>query len=143
MFGLGSVAVDSRVLTCTTFAIFKQRNFLSAFKIPSATLVRFLVRVEDLYRGEVSYHNRYHAADVTQSTHYLLNSEKLSAVMHPIELFAAVFASAVHDVDHPGLTNQYLINTSHDLVSGVIFIKLLFAANGIVAIFKNSKMGFE
>lgn len=26
---------------------------------------------------------------------------------------AAVFASSIHDVDHPGLTNQYLINTSN------------------------------
>ena len=25
---------------------------------------------------------------------------------------AAVFASSIHDVDHPGLTNQYLINSS-------------------------------
>ena len=25
---------------------------------------------------------------------------------------AAIFASSIHDVDHPGLTNQYLINTS-------------------------------
>ena len=26
---------------------------------------------------------------------------------------AAVFASSIHDVDHPGLTNQYLINSSN------------------------------
>ena len=25
---------------------------------------------------------------------------------------AAIFASSIHDVDHPGVTNQYLINTS-------------------------------
>ena len=25
---------------------------------------------------------------------------------------AALFAAAIHDVDHPGLTNQFLINTS-------------------------------
>ena len=30
----------------------------------------------------------------------------------PLETLSAIFASAIHDVDHPGLTNQYLINTS-------------------------------
>ncbi len=30
----------------------------------------------------------------------------------PLEVMAAIFSAAIHDVDHPGLTNQYLINTS-------------------------------
>ena len=30
-------------------------------------------------------------------------------------MLAAIFAAAIHDVDHPGLTNQYLINTSSEL----------------------------
>ena len=29
-----------------------------------------------------------------------------------LEIMAAIFAAAIHDVDHPGLTNQFLINTS-------------------------------
>ena len=36
----------------------------------------------------------------------------LQNVFTPLEIMAAVFASSIHDVDHPGLTNQYLINTS-------------------------------
>merc|ERR1719216_256664 len=64
---------------------------------------------------DVPYHNSTHAADVTQSIHVLLNSPALENVFTPLEIMAAVFASSIHDVDHPGLTNQYLINTSSDL----------------------------
>ncbi|CAF4630312.1 unnamed protein product, partial [Didymodactylos carnosus] len=28
---------------------------------------------------------------------------------------SAIFASAIHDVDHPGVTNPFLINTKNDL----------------------------
>ena len=34
------------------------------------------------------------------------------SVFTNLEITAAIFAAAIHDVDHPGLTNQFLINTS-------------------------------
>ena len=37
------------------------------------------------------------------------------SVFTPLEVMAAIFSAAIHDVDHPGLTNQYLINTSSEL----------------------------
>lgn len=41
------------------------------------------------------------------------------AVFTDLEILAALFAAAIHDVDHPGVSNQFLINTSkEELVFG-------------------------
>uniref|UniRef100_A0A8C5X392 Phosphodiesterase n=1 Tax=Malurus cyaneus samueli TaxID=2593467 RepID=A0A8C5X392_9PASS len=66
--------------------------------------------LEDHYHADVAYHNNIHAADVVQSTHVLL-TPALEAVFTDLEILAAIFASAIHDVDHPGVSNQFLINT--------------------------------
>ena len=42
----------------------------------------------------------------------------LQNVFTGLETLAAIFACAIHDVDHPGLTNQYLINTSESAQLG-------------------------
>ena len=47
------------------------------FKIPTRTMLDFLMTLEDHYLKDVPYHNHLHAADVTQSTHFLLRSPNL------------------------------------------------------------------
>ena len=54
---------------------------MKQFKIPGKTLVNFLLSLEDNYLKEVPYHNSLHAADVTQSTHVLLNSPALEVLL--------------------------------------------------------------
>jgi len=39
----------------------------------------------------------------------------LQAVFTDLEILAAIFAAAIHDVDHPGVSNQFLINTNSEL----------------------------
>ena len=68
-----------------------------------------------LYSQDIPYHNHLHAADVTQSTHILLSSAALEEVFTPLEVLSAILASSIHDVDHPGVTNQYLVSTSSEL----------------------------
>lgn len=101
-----------------------------------------MMTLEDHYHQDVAYHNSLHAADVAQSTHILLSTPALDvrtlffrcnfqsfpskdfiyltifsmfpkqAVFTDLEILAAIFAAAIHDVDHPGVSNQFLINTS-------------------------------
>lgn len=47
-------------------------------------------------------------------------SVSLQSVFTPLEIMSALFAAAIHDVDHPGLTNQFLINTSNFILCGLI-----------------------
>ncbi|KAM9848263.1 3',5'-cyclic-AMP phosphodiesterase 4C-like isoform 2-T2 [Aulostomus maculatus] len=105
----------NRPLTVIMFSIFQERDLLKTFKIPADTFITFMMTLEDHYHADVAYHNNIHAADVVQSTHVLLSTPALEAVFTDLEIMAVLFASAIHDVDHPGVTNQFLINTSSEL----------------------------
>uniref|UniRef100_A0A8C0XJ36 Phosphodiesterase n=2 Tax=Castor canadensis TaxID=51338 RepID=A0A8C0XJ36_CASCN len=105
----------NRPLTATMFSIFRERGLMKTFQIPGDTLATYLMTLEGHYRGDVAYHNSLHAADVAQSTHVLLATPALEAVFTDLEVLAAIFASAIHDVDHPGVSNQFLINTNSEL----------------------------
>ncbi|XP_037536919.1 cAMP-specific 3',5'-cyclic phosphodiesterase 4D isoform X1 [Nematolebias whitei] len=105
----------NRPLTVMMYTIFQERDLLKTFKIPLDTFITYLMTLEDHYHSDVAYHNNIHAADVTQSTHVLLSTPALEAVFTDLEILAAIFASAIHDVDHPGVSNQFLINTNSEL----------------------------
>ncbi|CDQ79364.1 unnamed protein product [Oncorhynchus mykiss] len=101
----------NRPLTVMMHTIFQERHLFKTFKIPLDTFITYLMTLEDYYHGDLAYHNNIHAADVTQSTHVLLSTPVLEAVFTDLEILAAIFASAIHDVDHPGVSNQFLIST--------------------------------
>nr|XP_057922663.1 cAMP-specific 3',5'-cyclic phosphodiesterase 4C-like isoform X2 [Doryrhamphus excisus] len=105
----------NRPLTVTMYTVFQERDLLKSFKIPTDTFITFMMTLEDHYHADVAYHNNIHAADVVQSTHVLLSTPALEAVFTDLEILAALFASAIHDVDHPGVSNQFLINTNSEL----------------------------
>ena len=52
--------------------------------------------VEDHYLRDIPYHNHLHAADVTQSTHILLNSPNLDVIdyfiIHTIDILMSILS---------------------------------------------------
>ncbi|XP_055841920.1 cAMP-specific 3',5'-cyclic phosphodiesterase isoform X2 [Episyrphus balteatus] len=114
IFRIGDLSVH-RPLTCVAYTIFQSRELLTSLMIPPKTFLNFMTTLEDHYVKDNPFHNSLHAADVTQSTNVLLNTPALEGVFTPLEIGGALFAACIHDVDHPGLTNQFLVNSSSEL----------------------------
>lgn len=84
-------------------------HFMQNWKIPEVILERFLRRVCDEYIHN-PYHNAAHAADVTQAMAIMINMG-LSDRLTRLEKLSLVLAAAVHDLGHPGVNNQFLVET--------------------------------
>ena len=111
-----SVLTNNRPLVTLAYTIFQSRDLINLLKVKDHIFINFFTALEGSYcRNNVPYHNNRHGADVMQSTHVLLNAKTLKHVFSPLEVLAALFAAAVHDADHPGVTNQFLVNTQSDL----------------------------
>ena len=74
----------------------------------------YISAIEKNYGNNV-YHNKFHATDVAQSVHYFLQVTGLEIKLEPLETFALVFSSIIHDFKHPGVNNAFLIKTGNKL----------------------------
>ena len=80
------------------------------------TLWNFLERLEGGYRRN-AYHNFQHAVDVTHTVYrYLVLTEPRTHVTQT-EKFALMVAALAHDLDHPGVSNAFLVNTRDPLAT--------------------------
>lgn len=76
IFRIGELS-NNRPLTCVAYTAFQSRDLLKSLAIPPKTFVTFMMTLEDHYVKDNPFHNSLHAADVTQSTHTLLNTPAL------------------------------------------------------------------
>nr|XP_032821957.1 calcium/calmodulin-dependent 3',5'-cyclic nucleotide phosphodiesterase 1A-like isoform X2 [Petromyzon marinus] len=91
-------------------------ELISRYKIPVAALVSFVEALEAGYsKHKNPYHNLAHAADVTQTVHYLLLQSGLMHWLSELETLAVIFAAAIHDLEHTGTTNNFHIQTRSDV----------------------------
>ncbi|XP_078452384.1 dual specificity calcium/calmodulin-dependent 3',5'-cyclic nucleotide phosphodiesterase 1A-like isoform X2 [Lampetra planeri] len=91
-------------------------ELISRYKIPVAALVSFVEALEAGYsKHKNPYHNLAHAADVTQTVHYLLLHSGLMHWLSELETLAVIFAAAIHDLEHTGTTNNFHIQTRSDV----------------------------
>jgi len=99
-------ASEGMPLAPLVLAIFKRHNLFDHFRVQPHHLAKAMTRVQAGY-CYVPYHNRIHAADVTQTLYSLLMCDTVGSHVNEIDLFSAILAAAVHDYGHPGFNNPY------------------------------------
>uniref|UniRef100_A0A915KHX5 3',5'-cyclic-nucleotide phosphodiesterase n=1 Tax=Romanomermis culicivorax TaxID=13658 RepID=A0A915KHX5_ROMCU len=83
--------------------------------IPTQTLETFLNYLQIGYSKHGNpYHNLIHAADVAQTTHWILSQTGISECLTDLELFGCLFAALIHDYEHTGHTNNFHVQSSSD-----------------------------
>ncbi|CEG48536.1 camp-specific 3-cyclic [Plasmopara halstedii] len=75
----------------------------------------FLRHIQGRYDSSMPFHNATHAADVMHTLFMLLNSTNLGEKISQHNQIGALLAAVMHDVEHVGLTNDYLIKTNHPI----------------------------
>uniref|UniRef100_A0A1I8IGW6 Phosphodiesterase n=1 Tax=Macrostomum lignano TaxID=282301 RepID=A0A1I8IGW6_9PLAT len=79
------------------------------------TMLRWLQVMQDHYRADNCYHNATHGADVMQCSAYFLSRDRVRLAFDETDEAASLLGALVHDLDHPGRTNPFLINCRHRL----------------------------
>ncbi|XP_043380937.1 calcium/calmodulin-dependent 3',5'-cyclic nucleotide phosphodiesterase 1A isoform X6 [Chelonia mydas] len=98
------------------YELFTRYDLMSRFKIPVPSLISFAEALEVGYsKYKNPYHNLIHAADVTQTVHYIMLHTGIMHWLTELEILAMIFAAAVHDYEHTGTTNNFHIQTRSDV----------------------------
>ena len=85
--------------------------------MPTEKLEPFLISVENQYLISTLYHNSLHGADITQSICLFFNYSNAEEISHTkaLDLLSIIIAALGHDIGHPGLTNNFHINSLSNL----------------------------
>nr|XP_020494273.1 calcium/calmodulin-dependent 3',5'-cyclic nucleotide phosphodiesterase 1A-like isoform X1 [Labrus bergylta] len=111
VFALNDVSGD-HALKFVFYELLTRYDLINRFKVPISALISFADSLEVGYsKHKNPYHNLMHAADVTQTIHYLLLKTGMVHWLTELEIFAIIFAAAIHDFDHTGTTNNFHIQT--------------------------------
>jgi len=96
------------------YFMFDGLGLFDAGLVPADTFWQFVVEVEQSYRDN-PYHNFEHACDVTQTVYNFIKLVDPRVQFSLTEKMAMIIGAVCHDIDHPGVSNAFLINTRDEL----------------------------
>ncbi|KAI8822965.1 uncharacterized protein EV422DRAFT_386421 [Fimicolochytrium jonesii] len=105
-------ACRSRPLLVMSHHLVVRSGLLGRLQLPVDKFINFMSEIEKGYNPHLTFHNSIHATDVLHCIHYLISLPRLRTCFTDVEVLAFYIAAAIHDYDHPGVNNHFLIATS-------------------------------
>lgn len=103
-----------RPLQFAGWEAFREHHIFGEFTIDPSKAQRFLQRVESMYCS-VPYHNKLHAADVTQALAAILGDVGFDRYFDKLSVFSLLLSAMVHDLGHDGRNNVFHVSVRDDL----------------------------
>eukprot|EP00002_Diphylleia_rotans_P029267 TRINITY_DN5950_c0_g1_i4.p1 TRINITY_DN5950_c0_g1~~TRINITY_DN5950_c0_g1_i4.p1 ORF type:complete len:1360 (-),score=279.66 TRINITY_DN5950_c0_g1_i4:394-4473(-) len=94
--------------------IFDHFNIPALFSIPEESMQNFLLAVKSKYHHN-PFHNFHHAFYVLQACFVLLTKTQVTQYMTNTDIFALLVSALCHDLDHPGVSNSFEVNSKSPL----------------------------
>ncbi|KAI9332882.1 hypothetical protein DFJ73DRAFT_630142 [Zopfochytrium polystomum] len=104
-----SEACDGLPLLVLSHHLCVSSGLLSRLSLDPQLFVNCMASIERGYHAELPFHNSLHAADVLHCINYLVSKAPVRSIFSDLELLAVYVAAAVHDFDHPGVGNGFLV----------------------------------
>ncbi|XP_076320072.1 uncharacterized protein LOC143230423 isoform X2 [Tachypleus tridentatus] len=110
-------ATGGHSLSILLVHLFHQYGLIKEFHLDVLKVCKCFNLIELGYHGDNPYHNAVHAADVVQAMHCFLQENAIVQQLSPLEIMASLLGAVCHDIDHPGVSQPFLIATSNHLAA--------------------------
>ena len=77
------------------------------------------------YFKENPYHCTVHILDSIQGLNYLMTHGDIVKILKKHDVFASYIGCMLHDYEHPGYSNQFIVRTKHPLATRYSDISVL------------------
>eukprot|EP01095_Lingulamoeba_sp_RSL-Kostka_P009305 TRINITY_DN3207_c1_g1_i1.p1 TRINITY_DN3207_c1_g1~~TRINITY_DN3207_c1_g1_i1.p1 ORF type:complete len:614 (-),score=156.71 TRINITY_DN3207_c1_g1_i1:97-1938(-) len=105
---------DLDTLQSLILFMYEDLKIIQDFDLSVEQVKKFIYKCRTLYHQN-PYHNFRHAFDVTHSIYIFLTKSGAANLLYPSDILPLILCGIGHDLDHPGKTNTYLIETYDNL----------------------------
>mmetsp|Transcript_40045 Transcript_40045/g.66443 ORF Transcript_40045/g.66443 Transcript_40045/m.66443 type:complete len:360 (+) Transcript_40045:368-1447(+) len=113
-FNIHSLPADELPAFC--FSVLLSHDEFAQLPLSRTRLWKYIEAVASKYHSN-AFHSFRHAVDVALASSCLVRALQLKKpdLLSPLQVAAQLIAAVVHDTDHPGVMNGFLVATRHPL----------------------------